>query len=226
MTFILDTAYWLNTSRWIAIARGALVKALEMNDPEHSSGIKVTSRVSRVSYGIKYNQPYDKDRHRKEEREWCQDEGRYMVKDRMRWYLKKGQDVQDSKSVSLDWYRLLRQPLKDGKWKVILWQTDEDDPPRVKNSKVQPLCDIECRLRSRFEDLKPWTNPQGEFHRKMEYEIHMFWDGTTLDWEVYVKGQSQGHINTAVQFADGTEKNDSGEITLRRRFGQLRLREI
>lgn len=75
--------------RWTAICRGAVIGGLTSHDLSPSLGVKVEARIARASYGIIINDYWDAKTHSaKINKFWCTNRQKWMVKNRMRWFLK------------------------------------------------------------------------------------------------------------------------------------------
>lgn len=75
---------------WLAVAYGAVMKGLELSDPESLTRIKVRDRVARKHMGTDLNWPYCPDRHAayRNEKYWSGYHGTWRIS-AMRWFIEK-----------------------------------------------------------------------------------------------------------------------------------------
>lgn len=57
------------------------------------SSIKVTSTMSRLSFGIKHLARFDENIHLEEDKDWCDYTCKFIARDRMQWYLRRVRGV-------------------------------------------------------------------------------------------------------------------------------------
>jgi len=75
---------------WTVISRGAVVKGRSSDVDEEI----VTNVISRFSYGVVYNEPFNPAIHAREDRFVCPYENRPKARNQMRWYLRRvGQPI-------------------------------------------------------------------------------------------------------------------------------------
>ncbi|KAI4140921.1 MAG: hypothetical protein L6R39_005597, partial [Caloplaca ligustica] len=87
----------LTVSRWSSICREATMWGLEHSDFSNSAlcpdrptqSSTVTSRLSRYSYGMVFDQYYDVRLHHIDDNFWDVDTGSYMARDQMTWFLRR-----------------------------------------------------------------------------------------------------------------------------------------
>ncbi|KAK8014234.1 hypothetical protein PG990_007530 [Apiospora arundinis] len=134
-----------------AICRGAVFKGfLQEKDKLPTPFIKVTSTISRASYGIEFNMPFNKHQHLEEDKLWDRHEDRWMATNQMRWYLKRGQNVSNIQPVRHQWYMLYREVEFNGALDTTLWECGDIGPPERKTGTIKKLGNLHCDL-----DVRP-----------------------------------------------------------------------
>jgi hypothetical protein len=190
-----------------AICRGAVFKGfldgkasgLDNDDDNIAARIRVTSTISRASYGVKYQTSFDDDMHLEADKAWDSDEGDWMATNQMNWYLKRGDNVSKKSPVSHSYYRTYRSDF-GGTFSVNLFQCEDETPPDRKTASVRSLGTIECTLDVPFSSLEDYTNPAGEKMKKMDYEVIMVPSGASVEFAVCIDGRRQGKSNANVHF--------------------------
>lgn len=69
--------------------------------PKAASAISIASTIARQSLGLKFMARFNESKHRREEKEWDDDEETYFAKNQMRWYLEKVLVSPENKTHSL-----------------------------------------------------------------------------------------------------------------------------
>lgn len=79
---------------WLAVAYGAVMKGLEISDPERLTRIKVKERVARKHMGTELHWQYFPAEHAAygSEKFWCGYHGHWRI-NAMRWFIKKVSDL-------------------------------------------------------------------------------------------------------------------------------------
>ncbi|KAK6206224.1 hypothetical protein QIS74_13643 [Colletotrichum tabaci] len=98
---------------WSAICRGAVMRGLTRLKPATDLEVSVQSRIARVSYGTVFKQAYDPHYHLSVDKIWDEFEMKWMARNQVKWYLKQGNDIYDTKAVSHNYYRLYEKPPKE-----------------------------------------------------------------------------------------------------------------
>ncbi|KAI1135666.1 hypothetical protein F5Y05DRAFT_416006 [Hypoxylon sp. FL0543] len=94
-----------------AIGRGAVFKGFLDGQgradqaEEGIAKIAITSTISRAHFGICYTCPFQEGIHLEEDRVWDIIEERWIARNQMHWYLRKGDDVCKSDPVRAQWYK-------------------------------------------------------------------------------------------------------------------------
>ncbi|KAH7324239.1 hypothetical protein B0I35DRAFT_449279 [Stachybotrys elegans] len=190
-----------------AICRGAVYKGFLDNvaqrnitslSPE-SLPIKVTSTISRASYGYKFQCPFVAGTHEKADMRFDENEDRYMADNQMQWYLKRGDESSNMGAVRNSWYRTYRS---DPGHSITEWiyECDEQKPPSRGTDSVNYMCSITWKPTLPFSKWKDFKNPKGEMLKRVNYVIEMIPSGATLEFNVYVDGQKMGASSVAVNF--------------------------
>ncbi|KAF4923441.1 hypothetical protein CGCVW01_v004637 [Colletotrichum viniferum] len=191
-----------------AICRGAVYKGF-LEGPAASdekaitkveAPIKVTSTVSRSSYGIKYTTVFDPMHHNREDQMWDELEGQKMASNQMRWYLKRGHVVSKKNPVRHDFYELVKTADEfNGKVNITLWVCEELKPPDRGDFRVKSPCRFQIDIPTPFSELKDFKTASGRVVKKLSYEIEMIPSGASLDIAVYMAGKKLGSRSVRVE---------------------------
>ncbi|KAI9774152.1 MAG: hypothetical protein M1840_005245 [Geoglossum simile] len=171
---------------WSAVVRGALLRAL------------VKKRKIRSSYGVEFLEPWTRAHEQaplaefsQNHKKWDHFENRYFCNNRMKWYVKKGDQFDTIKEVSFPFYRCvgIHHPMK---FKVQLWAyVDGED-----GAEGPPFKDLDCRQiglltpdlsripRSEFPRI---SSPGGDYY-KVLYEVVMRFD-TVIEFQLKFQGR-------------------------------------
>ncbi|KAI0521987.1 hypothetical protein F5B22DRAFT_512862 [Xylaria bambusicola] len=190
-----------------AICRGAVVKGfldIAAQRPSDTLSadvlpIKVTSTVSRASYGSGYKCRFIPGTHEEADKVWDENECSDMAENQMEWYLKRGEEVSTKDTVRHSFYRTFATDFP-GSVTVNIDYCDEKVPPSRKTDQVKSMCSIECDVDIPFPKLKDWSNPKGKILKRLDYDIEMVPSGASLEFYVYVEGRKMGTSNVAVTF--------------------------
>ncbi|KAI1362877.1 hypothetical protein F5Y08DRAFT_329774 [Xylaria arbuscula] len=190
-----------------AICRGAVVKGfldIAAQRPADTMiaemlPIKVTSTVSRSSYGSRYKCRFIPGTHDEADKVWDDNECSDMAENQMEWYLKRGEEVSTKEAVRHSFYRTYSSDYT-GTVTVNIDYCDEKVPPSRKTEQVKSMCSIESEIDIPFAKLKDWSNPKGKVLKRLDYDIEMVPSGASLEFNVYVEGRKMGASNVAVTF--------------------------
>ncbi|KAI0440363.1 hypothetical protein F4803DRAFT_527786 [Xylaria telfairii] len=190
-----------------AICRGAVTKGfLDIASEGQTKSvnadmlpIKVTSTVSRASYGAQYKCTFIPGLHEEIDKIWDEDECQDMARHQMEWYLKRGEEVSTKKTVRHSFYRTFRSDF-GGSINVEIESCDEKIPPSRKTDMVKPMCSIGCAIDIPFSEMKDWVNPNGTVFKRLDYDIEMVPSGASLEFNVFIEGKNMGVSNVAVTF--------------------------
>ena len=106
---------------------------------------------------------------------------------------------------------------------------DADQPPQTVTRSVKKLYDVECRLTFEWDRLPQWRNPVGVMLRQLSFDVLMFWNGTSLEWEVRIGGKIQGKGSTNIRSQEDSEsttptvRSYGSETSLRSSMRQMSL---
>ncbi|KAI0904023.1 hypothetical protein F4823DRAFT_616447 [Ustulina deusta] len=190
-----------------AICQGAVIKGfLDLVSQGQSDSfnvdtlpIKVTSTVSRASYGAGYKCRFVPGTHQEIDKVWDDNECVFMAGNQMEWYLKRGEEVSTKDTVRHSFYRTFRGDI-GGSITVDIEYCEETTPPVRKTDVVKRMCSIECNIDIPSSKLKSWVNPNGKALKRLDYDIEMVPSGASLEFNVYVEGRKMGASNVAVTF--------------------------
>ena len=176
---------------WTAVVRGAVLRGLEGQD-------LVLSRKARRHYGVSHRADFDPKIHLKSERVWDGDEEKWMVDDRVKWYIRKGRTCKADDPVLFPFYNTFRDGM--GKTQVSnLVVCDDDDPPDIydpsDSGPVRELCKLPVNLDSVPGRLwKTETNSKGQRYEKLDYHLGMQIDSGGLRFDQRVDGVVYGDV--------------------------------
>ncbi|KAI0483753.1 hypothetical protein F4859DRAFT_473995 [Xylaria cf. heliscus] len=187
-----------------AICRGAVMKGfLEDEDGRHGSTppINIASTVSRASYGIDFQAPFDPVTHLEEDKIWDKYVGIWKATNQMRWYIQRGQTVSTMKPVRASWYRLYEEGNFDGTFSIDIFHCFREVSPARKMTSVQKLGTLKCNLDVQYSDLPKYESVKLAFVRKLEFELELLPSGASVEFVVYIGGRKQGSEKVNISFA-------------------------
>ncbi|KAF2254078.1 actin-like ATPase domain-containing protein [Trematosphaeria pertusa] len=179
---------------WSAVVRGAILRSMIQN------------RKIRCAYGVMAREKWSPEKHEQgplapyaaDYKVWDAFEQKWTCKNRMTWYVKKGDQFNETKTVSFKFYRNvgLHHNLK---FEIDLWaypegREGEDGPP---------FKDLDCR---RIAIMKPdlsvipkaslekRQSPEGPYY-KVLYQLEMSFD-TTISFRLRYQDQLYGMVET------------------------------
>ncbi|KAI0970582.1 hypothetical protein F4678DRAFT_479977 [Xylaria arbuscula] len=175
-----------------SICRGAVMKGFLDEDKLDGTEapIRITSTVSRASYGIEYNTVYNPLVHLEEDKIWDDNEEDWKATNQMKWYLRRAQVVSKIEPVRLVWYKFLREEQFDGTLSTPLFQCDDEVPPKRLVSNVQKIGTLFCTLDVQYSDLPDFKKKKGV--KRLKFEIEMVPSGASLEFSLYIDGRKQG----------------------------------
>ncbi|CAM1509778.1 Fc.00g001130.m01.CDS01 [Cosmosporella sp. VM-42] len=191
-----------------AICRGAVFKGFlggmaagtgpKGNYQDVAAPIRVTSTVSRASYGIKFRTPYNAALHLEEDKEWDFNENEMKAGNQMQWYIKRGENVSTKDPVSHSYYRTFRKDYS-GTLDIDLYQCNDLEPPLRGTASVTSLCTISCILDVPVSTLRDFQGSGGEI-KKLDFDVRMVPSGASAEFAIYVDGRRLGGHNTNISF--------------------------
>ncbi|QPC75339.1 hypothetical protein HYE68_006091 [Fusarium pseudograminearum] len=184
---------------WTAICRGAVARGLMRHNPSSGLGMAVTSRVARMSYGIRYNAYFVQGKHKKKDRVWCSKRNSWMAKNQMQWFLSEGDDISEKRSVHHNYLRLLEGDVFDVS-EEIYCSTTFPPPSRYDCNKVRSLCNISWNRNVYIKSLPKFTNDCGESFSELSYKIEMDCKDGIINFAVYFRGRKVAGREVDVQF--------------------------
>ncbi|KAI0532864.1 hypothetical protein GGR58DRAFT_148013 [Xylaria digitata] len=191
-----------------AICRGAVIKGFVAIARDSQSDklnvdtlpIKVTSTISRSSYGNSYKCNFMPEIHEESDKVWDEREYAYMAKNQMEWYLTRGEVVSTKDTVRKSWWRTFTDENDfGGSITVEIQSCDEKVPPSRKNDLIKTEYSIKCDVGIPFSQLPDWVNPEGKKLKRLHYDIEMVPSGAALEFSVYFDGRKMGASNVAVK---------------------------
>ncbi|RSM15432.1 hypothetical protein CDV31_005025 [Fusarium ambrosium] len=189
-----------------AICRGAVYKGFMSGMAASSNGlsqgpIQVTSTISRLSYGLFYNAPFDSSVHLEQDKKWDEAAHEWKATNQMQWYLTKGENVSTKAPVSHSWHRLYQTNDDfEETFDVAIYQCQEDTPPTRKNDTVNVWATIQCSLDVPFWGLKDHWNKAGVKVKRMDFNVEMVPSGASIEFAVIVNGKRVSQSGVQVQF--------------------------
>ncbi|KAI1204683.1 uncharacterized protein F4807DRAFT_454509 [Annulohypoxylon truncatum] len=190
-----------------AICRGAVLKGFLDGAAQDQSDnsivkalpIKVTSTVSRASYGTSFATPFIPGTHLEADKVWNHLECKYMARGQMSWYLRRGEEVSTKDTVSESFYRIFEKDF-DGSLTVNIKYCDEQIAPSRETNSVKHMCSIKGDVGIPFSKLKDWQNPEGKTLKRLDFVIEMVPSGASLEFNVRVEGRKMGASKVEVSF--------------------------
>ncbi|KAF5227885.1 hypothetical protein FAUST_11470 [Fusarium austroamericanum] len=185
---------------WTAICRGAVVRGLLRHSPSSGLGVVVTSRVARMSYGIKCVTDFIHGKHKVKDRIWSDKENRWHAKNQMEWFLKEGDDISEKRSVHHQYYRLMEGGITDVS-EIFYCSTIFPPPKRYDGTnKIRSLCTISWNRNIDTNSLPKFTNDDGQSFPKLTFRIEMDCEDGIISFAIYFEGQKVGGREVDVQF--------------------------
>ncbi|KAL8676432.1 MAG: hypothetical protein Q9224_007287 [Gallowayella concinna] len=133
---------------WTAVCRGALMKAMESTSTTFTA-VKISGRVARKNYGIALGTVFDRFIHDFKYRYWSDFHGVYRIKT-MRWFIQKGQKVEENKPTQFSFLRYMRvnvsPSLKIVVHLFVCGDSEELGPSMYKDSRVSKLVKLRADL--------------------------------------------------------------------------------
>ncbi|KAG0136910.1 hypothetical protein HOY82DRAFT_549029 [Tuber indicum] len=182
---------------WTAVVRGAIIRGLQ------GDIAAVQSRLSRRHYGVVHDSRYDESKHDESERVWHPLRCEWVVKNRIQWYIRRGDVTTERRKISFPFYRTVAESDLVGdthQLKTELWVCDEEAAPdkRVKgDDSVRKLCVMtsEPVPVSRFTTH---TNEKAETFYRVDYSLDMTVTSGVVVYEMSLEGEkaSVGRVTT------------------------------
>ncbi|UPK98618.1 hypothetical protein LCI18_009553 [Fusarium solani-melongenae] len=183
---------------WTAICRGAVVRGLTTYNLSPNLGVKIQSRIARMSYGTKYHTRFISGLHDLQDKYWDECHHEYRAKDQMFWYLREGEDISSKHPVQGNWQRHFSGPL--GQLTNLIFCTSTFPPPSRMDGTVRRLCEVTWNHDIDLESLPKWTNKIGKVYHKLGYNMEMVCEDGDVDFTVYHDGNRVGGQSVQVEF--------------------------
>ncbi|WQF77449.1 Putative ATPase, nucleotide binding domain-containing protein [Colletotrichum destructivum] len=186
------------TRPWTAICRGAVIQGLTRNNLALGLSVRVKSRIARMNYGTTFDPKFDPKLHHFKDKLWDEIEQDWKAKDQMEWYMKKGDDITDKRTVRHRFYeRYLTAPSE-----IIqeLFHSAATPAPKRADSTTKRLCTITWNRKVNFDTLPTFTNILGKVYHELIFDIEMISDGASLDFTIFHGGKRVGGKNVIVEF--------------------------
>ncbi|OAA67495.1 Hsp70 family chaperone [Cordyceps fumosorosea ARSEF 2679] len=171
---------------WTAVVRGAVLRGLEGN--------MVISRKSRMHYGTSYATVYDEKEHAVSERYWSPLWERWMISDRLSFFVSKGESLSPLSPIGFHYTRNFRP----GQSLIVtddLYACDADEPPTALTRDLIRVCtlttDLNAVPRSLFTRL---TTTRGVEFDNLDFTLEMIVDSAGLSFELKVDGVRYGRV--------------------------------
>ncbi|RYP25624.1 hypothetical protein DL767_008335 [Monosporascus sp. MG133] len=178
---------------WSAICRGAAMYGA-LGHGLTDEGVRVQSRVSRLSYGWKYNTRFVPGKHLIQDKFWDERDGRYNAKNQMQWAIKRGDNVATSHATAFPYHVTysLRETGERIHNKAIYTSTKSDPASRFGSGYEIPLLTtVKWELPVRVEEL-PVDRRHHKDHRRFNFEIQMEVSGASLGLRIVADGKVLG----------------------------------
>ncbi|KZL77840.1 Hsp70 family chaperone [Colletotrichum tofieldiae] len=198
---------------WTAICRGAVIQGLTRQSLGVGLSVMVSSRISRLNYGIKVFRVYDSARHRPVDKVWCVMKQKFMAGNQTQWYIKLGENVSVEKKSRHQHVQHYMSPVD--RITSVLYYSAATPAPTRGDATVKELCRITWTKKIDILSLPSVTNNIGVTYYELHFEIEMVADGTSLDFTVIYDGKPVGAKNVSVDFEP--QGGEAGSIVLCRR---------
>ncbi|WXC62916.1 hypothetical protein SNK03_008734 [Fusarium graminearum] len=172
-----------------AVLRGAVLHALSRTGLADSITAVVDSRISRHNYGTVFNDcPFDIKKHDIRDREYCPYGKNWIAADQTEWYIGIGDAVSIYKPASFSCYQALTNPDQGLQIEIVI--SDSAEPPARRDESVKRLCLIKVPLPSKvWGKLRKEINEDGKAFRRINYDLRMISDGSSLEFAIWFKEQ-------------------------------------
>lgn len=154
---------------WTAVVRGAIIRGLQ------GDIAAVQSRLSRRHYGVVHDAHFDPTKHTEDEKQWHPLRCEWVVRNRMRWYIQRGDVTTESKIISFPFYRTINCDDVVGglhQLKTELWVSDALVAPDRRDTSVSKL----AVMTSQPVDMNQFTkhkNEKGQAFWRVDYSLDL-----------------------------------------------------
>lgn len=200
---------------WTAVCRGAVIYSLMSEGLLSSSFLRVSSRISRASFGLQFQEPFDRRRHHKDDQFYDLKEGSFKARRQMRWFLIRGEDVAGKKPTEVKYFCSYFEDELPMNFHLEAYTTvytcEDPKPPTrrdLEKTSVKQLCKIQIRLPVPFSQLPIEKNGVGASVRRFYYVIEMTSHGASVEFSVNFQGQRLVSEHFDVLFEGASEEPD------------------
>ena len=181
----------------------------------------MTSTISRVNVGIKYNAEFDEKIHLDEDRKWCEHEGIYRAKNQLQWYLKRvciilllssailtfelqGENVSTKTPIRHPFCQTYDRDY-DGTCSIRMVQSEDVVAPTRCPSDMKETCRIDWSLDqvgpSGYPDVEEFNSAaNGKKMKRIHFEVEMIPSGACAEFAVDFAGEKLGKSNVSIEF--------------------------
>ncbi|KAF6835704.1 Hsp70 family chaperone [Colletotrichum plurivorum] len=183
---------------WTAISRGAVVHGLTSRSLGPGLSVAVSSRISRLSYGILMNTVFDETRHLLADKYWCVLREQYRTNNQTDWYINLGAEVSAQRPLRKPYHRVFTHAPEE--ITEILYYSGMLPAPTRGDETVKDFCTITWTKKIDIHSLPKSTSKAGVTYYTLHFEIEMICDGNSLDFTIIYDGQPVGSHNVSVDF--------------------------
>ncbi|KAF5020932.1 hypothetical protein F66182_7037 [Fusarium sp. NRRL 66182] len=173
---------------WTAVLRGVVLHGLARTGLTDSISVAVQSRISRHSYGTLVNiLPFDADEHDPKDRVYCQEHQEFLAVEQTKWFVRIGESVSTHDPFASGFWQDLSSIDQDIQVDIVI--SDSPEAPARKDNSVRSLGVIKTSELpvEVWTDLPVWTNKDGEVFRRINYELRIVSDGSSLEFAIWYK---------------------------------------
>lgn len=184
---------------WTAVVRGAIIRGLmstsaafptDPTNPTPSVVLEkgaIRNRLSRRWYGVAHDVKWEPGRFAESEKKWHELRCEWVVRDRLKWYIKKGQTTTSDTTISFPFYRTIpvipiqkntppdpKKPVSATHQilKTELWTCELDNAPNKRDATVQKLA-VMTSEPIPVERFMRGRNEKGEEFYRVDYTLDM-----------------------------------------------------
>ncbi|KAF8247626.1 actin-like ATPase domain-containing protein [Wilcoxina mikolae CBS 423.85] len=168
---------------WTAVVRGAIIRGLQ--------GDTIAARLSRRFYGVVHDARYDAQKHAEMEKRWHDIRCEWIVRNRIQWYIRRGDVTTSSRKISFPFYRTIPASEISGSehaLKTELWVCDADTAPDKRDNTVRKLCVMLSEPIS-VEKFVKMRNEKGDVFYRVDYTLDMTVTGGVVVYEMSLQGK-------------------------------------
>ncbi|KAF5005551.1 hypothetical protein FDECE_8012 [Fusarium decemcellulare] len=208
---------------WTAVVRGAVLHGQMRRGMSDSVAIAVESRICRYSYGTLVDIiPFEDELHAPQDRHFCPVNNVFLAANQTRWFAHVGEAVSTYKPISYQFWQDLSSPDDDIFVDIVV--SAAATPPMRKDKTVKPLHTIRISRIPNWDKLPRWKNQKGEEFRRVDYELRMISDGSTLEFSVWHNKRRLGAQNVSFETIDSSETQGSSALVPKFRTKQMSAR--